>query len=242
MAIIQKLRQTENFQLFYKPLLLPPTVKLCRCIMNYSPTSDANELKMEQIGIKLIKIEPNDVWSSLTTHQMSLYITPNYLMENRKQSKAVQAYINLTVIISLQIFTKIRDLHICLQWNQINGAFILEVCVFDSSRRFTLTVLFHAIVFSGLNVSFREKIVLVAHFNFRQMSLRHISVDNRLYFLYLLLISTRKSNANRIMMKTKNILLFEHFKCTKLSSILFPVGSKLNLLYVLFLYTHTISF
>ena len=209
--------------------------------MSYLPTSDANESKMEQIGIKLIKIEPNDVWSSLTTHQMSLYITPNYLMENRKQSKAVQAYINLTVIISLQIFTKIRDLHICLQWKQINGAFILEVCVFDSSRRFTLTVLFHAIVFSGLNVSFGEKIVLVAHFDFRQMSWRHISVDNRL-FLYLLLISTRKSNANRIMMKTKNILLFEHFKCTKLSSILFPVGSKLNLLYVLFLFTHTISF
>ena len=111
----------------------------------------------------------------------------------------------------------------------------MEVCVFDSSRRFTLTVLFHAIVFSGLNVSFREKIVLVAHFNIRQMSLRHISVDNRLYFLYLLLISTRKSNANRIMMKTKNILPFEHFKCTKLSSILFPVGSKLNLLYALLL-------
>ena len=71
--------------------------------MNYSSTSDANESKMEQIGIKLIKIEPNDVWSSLTTHQMSLYITPNYLMENRKQSKAVEAYITLTVNISLQI-------------------------------------------------------------------------------------------------------------------------------------------
>ena len=37
------------------------------------------------------------------------------------------------------------------------------------------------------------------------------------------------------MMKTKNILLFEHFKCTKLSSILFPVGSNLNLLYALLL-------
>ena len=98
----------------------------------------------------------------LTQHEASLYRTPNYLMENQKQSKSIQYCSNLLYTFHGKKVFDDGDLHICTLLQQQHYCFTTRIhlkkkLMFDSLRRF-IDSWSNFVSFSlGLNLLFERK-------------------------------------------------------------------------------------
>ena len=98
----------------------------------------------------------------LTLHKESLYLTPNYLMENQKQSKSIQYCSKLLYTFHGKKVFDDGDLHICTLLQQQHYCFTTRIhlkkkLMFDSLRRF-IDSWSNFVSFSlGLNLLFERK-------------------------------------------------------------------------------------
>ena len=135
----------------------------------------------------------------LTIHEESLYRTPNYLMENQKQSKSIQYCSKLLYTFHGKKVFDDGDLHICTLLQQQHYCFTTRIhlkkkLMFDSLRRFIDSWSNFVSFFSWIKSVILEKIYFEAHFKYGIKFKRHVSLYNKKEILNNLecLISTRK--------------------------------------------------
>ena len=163
MTINQNFRLTgEMFYVFRKPtsrLIIcpffdPQFIILIKYFWLQTKKSETNWNQINQINRR--------TYFCLTQHEASLYRTPNYLMENQKQSKSIQYCSNLLYTFHGKKVFDDGDLHICTLLQQQHYCFTTRIhlkkkLMFDSLRRF-IDSWSNFVSFSlGLNLLFERK-------------------------------------------------------------------------------------